>query len=116
MSSAQISLSRRPARRPKADAVLHGHCGGRRDAYRQLDASGLQGGQSLWLGGKFLNRQAFHVAKDGCSHCAANVAAESGEIAVDILSIPVIDALDRPAIEMMGRSDSSKCLPLRRTR
>jgi len=81
-----------------------------------LDLSGFQGGERLWLGGKDLNLKAVRIALNGDGHCAADLAAEGGEIAVDILSVPIIDALDRAAIEMMGCSDSGKRLRLRRTR
>ena len=66
--------------------------------------SGLQRAQRLRLGGKNLNPKAFRIAEDGDGHRAADLAAEGGEIAVDILSVPVVDALDRAAIEMMGGS------------
>ena len=99
----------------EADAVLHRHRGRRRNADGQLNFSGFQGGQRLWLGGKDLNLKAVRSALNGDGHCAANLAAEGGEIAVDILSVPIIDALDRAATEMMGCSDSGKRLRLRRT-
>jgi hypothetical protein len=62
-----------------------------------------------------MNRQAFSIAEDGDGHSAADLAPESRKIAVDILSVPVIDALDRAAIEMMRGFDRRKGLPMRRT-
>jgi hypothetical protein len=48
---------------------------------------------------------AIRIAEDGHSHRAADLASEVGEIAVDILSVPVIDAHDRATVEMLGGSN-----------
>ena len=50
-------------------------------------------------------RDAVSIAEDGDGHRAANLAAEDGEIAVDIFSVPVFHALDRAAVEMLRGSN-----------
>ena len=100
--------------RPETDAELHGDGRRRRNAHSELNLPRLQRAESLRLGGKSMNGKPFRVAENGDGHGAADLAAKGGEIAVDILSVPIVDALNRAAIEMARSLDRRQRLRVRR--
>jgi len=68
---------------------------------------------SLRLGRELVNGETVRIAENGDGDSAADFASERGEIAVDVFSVPIFDALHRPAIEMARSRDRRQRLRAR---
>ena len=92
--------------RSEADAELHGDGRRGRDADRELDRARLQRSSTPPARrGKPGSESPLVVTENGDGDGAADLASKGGEIAVDVLSVPVVDALHRAAIEVVRSLD-----------
>ena len=98
--------------RSKTDLELHGDSCRGRNAHGEFDLSGLQRGQRLRLGRVSVNGKSLRTAENGDGHGAADLASERGKIAVDVLSVPIFDALHRAAIKVARSFDRRERLRL----